>query len=87
MIDMSQFTTLEITLFWSAAILAFGLLRPYMPPWAILAFSELFALYYFARILSDGPSLQRVSLLALGVSGAAYTWWRYLRGREWYKNL
>jgi hypothetical protein len=87
MIDISQFSTLETVLFLSAVIVALGLLRPYMPPWAVFAFSEMFAIYWFARILTDGPNTSRVALLAMGVAGSIHTWWRYLRGREWYKNL
>lgn len=80
------FTFPESVVFWSAVLLALGLLRPYVPPWAALAGGEVFSLYWLARVLDGEPRAPEIVKLIFGVTVSVLFWWRYVRGREWWKS-
>lgn len=76
----------ESIVFWLAVAVALSLIRPYLPPWAVLAAGEAFSLYWLARILDDGASLSEVVFLMMGVVISVHFWWRHVRGHEWWKT-
>lgn len=74
-----HFSVPEFVLFFFAIGVAVYVLRLHVPTWVWFAFDILFALFWLALVLGDGPTLLRIFCTVIGAAGAAHMWWRDLR--------
>ena len=73
-------TGFEIVVVVAVAVVAFLVLRPYVPNWAWYTLYVGVTLYGLVRILAAGLNVERAALVVIFALAAAVTWWRDLRG-------